>query len=169
MLSEKTQEGVLKVKARLVAQGFEDMERNYVRKDSPTCGRENPRLVLALITLQSWKIHSMDIKLVFLQGKPIEREVLLKPSKKASTNKVWTLSTTVYGLCDAPRVWYLSVKEELINTGGVKSRYDDAIFFWHNNQLLQGILSSHVDIFFFGQELSDSRKILLTILKEICH
>ena len=96
---------VLKVKARLVAQGFEDMERNYVRKDSPTCGRENPRLVLALITLQSWKIHSMDIKLVFLQGKPIEREVLLKPSKKASTNKVWTLSTTVYGLCDTPRVW----------------------------------------------------------------
>ena len=81
VLSEKTQEGVLKVKARLVAQGFEGMERNYVRKDSLTCGRENPRLVLALITLQSWKIHSMDIKLVLLQGKPIEREVLLKPGQ----------------------------------------------------------------------------------------
>ena len=63
VLSEKTQEGVLKVKARLVAKGFEEMERNFVRKDSPTCVRENLRLVLALITLQSWKIHSMVIKI----------------------------------------------------------------------------------------------------------
>ena len=33
--------------------------------------------------------------------------------------------------------------------GRVKSRYDDAISFWHNNHLLQGILSSHVDHFFW--------------------
>ena len=50
--------------------------------------RENLKLVLALITLQSWKIHSMDIKSAFLQGKPIEREVFLKPPKEASTNKI---------------------------------------------------------------------------------
>ena len=40
VLSEKTKEGVSKVKARLVAQGFEDMERNFARKDSPTCGEK---------------------------------------------------------------------------------------------------------------------------------
>ena len=89
----------------------------------------------------------MDIKSAFLQSKPIEREVFLKPLKEDSTNKVWELNTTVYGLCDAPRTWYLSVKEELINTGGVKSRYDDTIFYWHKNQLLQGILLSHEDDF----------------------
>ena len=49
VLSEKTQEGVSKVKARLVAQGFEEMERNFVRKDSPTCVRENFSLVLAVM------------------------------------------------------------------------------------------------------------------------
>ena len=103
------------------------MERNFVRKDSPTCSTENLRLVLALKTLRSWKIHSRDIKSAFLQSKPSEREVLLKPPKEVSINKVWKLYTTV---------WYLSVKEELINRGGVKSRHDDAIFFWHNNQLL---------------------------------
>ena len=70
--------------------------------------------------------------------------MFLKSPKEANTNKVWNWNTTVHGLCDAP----LSVKEELINTGGVKSRYDDVIFFWHNNQLLQGILLSHVDDFF---------------------
>ena len=40
VLSEKTKEGVSKVKARLVARGFEDMERNFARKDSPTCGEK---------------------------------------------------------------------------------------------------------------------------------
>ena len=77
----------------------------------------------------------MDIQSVLLQGKPIERVVILKPPKEASTNKVWSMNATVYGLCDTPRAWYLSVNEESINTGGVKSRHDDAIFFWHNNQL----------------------------------
>ena len=155
VLTEKIQEGVLRVKYRMLARGFDDMERNFVRKDSQTCDRENHRLVLVLITLQSWKIHSMDIKSALLQRKPIEGEVLLKPPMEVSTNKVWKLNTIVYGLCDAPRVCYLSAKEELINTAGVKSRYDHAIFFWHNNQLLQCILLSHVDNF-FGQELSGS-------------
>ena len=53
VLSEKTQEGVLIVKARLVAQDFQDMERNFVRKDPPICSRENFRLILAAISLQS--------------------------------------------------------------------------------------------------------------------
>ena len=141
MFSEKTQEGVSKVKARIVVRDLKDTERNFVRKDSPRCGRENLRLVLALITLKTWKIHSMDIKSAFLKGQP----------KEACTNEVWKLNTTIYGLCDAPKAWYLNVKEELINTGGVKSRYDDAIFFWHNNQLLQGILSSHMDDFFWSE------------------
>ena len=59
----------------------------------------------------------------------------------------------------------MSVKEELINPKGAKSRYDDGIFFWHYNELLQGILSSHGDNVSFGQELSGSRRILLTILE----
>ena len=114
----------------------------------------------------------MVIKSAFFQGKPIAREVFLKPPIEASTNEVRKLNTTVYGLCDAPRAWYLSVKEELINKGGVKSRYDDAIFLWHNNQLLQGILLSHVDNFFwsgtewFQKNIIDHMRKKLAISKE---
>ena len=50
-------------------------------------------------------------------------------------------------MCDAPREWYLSVKKELLATGCVKSRYDDAIFYWHKENTSQGILSAHVDDF----------------------
>ena len=57
----------------------------------------------------------MDLKTVFLQGKSIERDVFIKPPKEANTNKLWKLNTTVYGLCDAPREWYLSVKRVACN------------------------------------------------------
>ena len=70
----------------------------------------------------------MDIKTAFLQKKTMEREVFLKPSKEVSTNEVWKLNTTVFGLCDAPRAWHLSVKVELIKMKVVKSKYDDALF-----------------------------------------
>ena len=55
VLSEMIQESVSKVKGRLVAQSFEDMDKNFVRKDSSTCGKENLGLVLPLITLQHGK------------------------------------------------------------------------------------------------------------------
>ena len=38
-------------------------------------------------------------------------------------------------------------KKELLATECVKSRYDDAIFHWHKENTLQGILAAHVDDF----------------------
>ena len=119
-----------------------------MRKDSPTCGKENLRLIL-LINFNGWKINTMDIKAVFLQGKPKEKDVYLKPLKEAHAKKIWKLNTTAYGLGDAPRAWYLCVKEELLKTGGIKSTYDNAILYWHQKNQLQGILSSRVDDFFW--------------------
>ena len=88
----------------------------------------------------------MDIKSDFLQGKSIERDVIIKPPKEVNTNKLWKLKTTGYGLCDALREWCLSVKKGLLATGCLKSRCDDSIFYWHKENL-QGILSAHVDDF----------------------
>ena len=49
------------------------------------------------------KIHAMDIKSAFLQRKPIERDIYLKPPKEVNSQKIWKLNTTVYGLGDTPR------------------------------------------------------------------
>ena len=118
-----------------------------MRKDSPTCGRENLKLLFALTSSCNWRINTLDIKSAFLKGKSIERDVFIKQLKEANTNKLWKLKATVYGLCHAPREWYLSVKKELLATGCVKSRYDHAIFYWHKENTLQGILSAHMDDF----------------------
>ena len=88
----------------------------------------------------------MDIKTAFCRESQ-QKEIFINQPNEAKTNKLWKLKTKVYGLCDAPREWYLSVKKELLATGCVKSRYDGAIFHWHKENTLQGILAAHVDDF----------------------
>ena len=102
-------EGLSRTKAQLVAQGFEEMDANTTRKDSPTCGRENLRLILLIINLNRWKINTVDIK----------------------------------------SAWYFCVKKELLKRGGIKSMIMH-FFKWHQNNQLQGILSSYVDDFFWA-------------------
>ena len=103
VITEKVIEGVSRTKVRLVAHGFEDLNLNIVRTDSPTSGRENARLLFYIIASFDWGINTIDIRAAFLQGKPTERGVFLKPPKEAQTDKIWKLNVTVYGLCDAPR------------------------------------------------------------------
>lgn len=46
-----------------------------------------------------------------------------------------------------PKAYCLSEKKELLATGCVMSRYDDAIFYWHKANTLQSVLSAHVNDF----------------------
>ena len=142
-------------KARLVARGFEEENLNKIRKDSPTCSKENLQIVLAIISSHQWQASSLDVKSVFrLQGNQTDRDLYLKPPKEANTGNLWKLKTTVYGLIDASRVWYLQVKEELFEVGAEMYKYDEAIFYWRSKNILQGIISCHVDDFCWcGTEL----------------
>ena len=67
-----------RVKARLIARGFEEKNEELM-KDSPTCAKESLRLILAIMATRKWKIHSIDMKAAFLQGRPIDRKVYLLP------------------------------------------------------------------------------------------
>ena len=74
----------------------------------------------------------------------------MKSPQEAETVKLWILTTTVYRLCDAPRVWYLIVKGVLLKAGAVKSKFDYSVFYWQKDGKLEGIISCHVDDFFWG-------------------
>ena len=56
----------------------------------------------------------------------------------------------MYGLTDASRLWYIRVREELAKLNVSKSKFDDAIFYYHKNNNLEGIISTHVDDVFWG-------------------
>ena len=68
VVTEKNTENGRVTKARLVVRGFE--EENEVKSDSPTVHKESLRLFFfSAASTQGYKVHSIDIKAAFLQGK----------------------------------------------------------------------------------------------------
>ena len=143
-------DGIKICKARLCVRGFEE-EQDF-RTDSPTCSREGIRIFLSATASRKWKIHSMDVKGAFLQGKELDRQVTIRPPKEAETSKLWLLQKCAYGLADAPRCWYLRIREELISLGAQPSKFDNGIFLFLEKDLY-GIVILYVDdIMWSGDE-----------------
>ena len=71
-------------KARLVARGFEEFNSD-IPKDSPTCGTDSLRLILAALVQKDWKMHTIDIKTAFLQGVEISRKIFIRPPEEANS------------------------------------------------------------------------------------
>lgn len=148
---KETVDGVVP-KARLVARGFEEMQVSELQKDSPTCASESLRLLVAVICQKQWTLHSMDIKSAFLQGMEVSRDIFIKPPPEAnSEGTLWKLRKCVYGLADASLYWYNRVKNIFIETGGVISKVDPAVFDWlDQDNNVTGVLACHVDDFIWG-------------------
>ena len=82
------------------------------------------------------------------------------------TTNLWKLLVTVYGgLCDAPRAWYLKVKELLEASGAIKRKFDDAIIYWLCKGNLEIILCCNVDDFVWGGTKIFENKVM-KLLKE---
>ena len=147
---KQTENGLIP-KARLVARGFEERSDN-INKESPTCSKDSLRVVLGIINQMKWQLNSIDIKTAFLQGKSIEREVYLipPPEAKSPSDYVWSLKKCVYGLSDASLKWYQRVRSSLIYLGGKSSTLDPAVFSWHYQNTLIGVIAIHVDDFLWG-------------------
>ena len=153
------------VKARYVLRGFE--EETKFRTDSPTCQRESVRFALSVFATQKWKLHSIDFKTAFLLGDPIERDVFVKPPKEACTTKIWKLKKTVYGLKDAPRKWYLRLKQSILNRGCKLSSIDNGMFLMHVEGELIGMLVIFVDDVLWGGTHVFKEKVISKLKSEL--
>ena len=139
-----------KFKARLVARGFQEQD-NSIPSDSPTVNKSSLRLFLALISLNGWQCETMDVRAAFLQGKAIDRRVLVQPPKDLRNDEtVWLLKKTIYGLGDAARCWFLTVSDKLKKLGCTQSLYDKAVFTAHRNNKFKGLFGLHVDDFLYA-------------------
>ena len=120
------------------------------KTESPTCSRESVHLAITFITSNKWNLNAIDIKTSFLQGKKIDRTVIIKPPEEAQTNKLWKLNKCVYGLADTPRCWYLRLKEELLKLIVTISKYVPALFYYTKDNKLQGLMVCFVDDILWG-------------------
>ena len=123
-----------------------------IRNDSPTCSKEGLRTGLVIMVSTHWMCKSMDIKTAFLEGKELDQLVYLDPPKEANVPPVyiWKPSKCVYDLTDASRSWYLTLREELLKSGAVVSKYDQTTFTWYFGNKLHGIIATHIDDFCFA-------------------
>ena len=145
-------------KSRLVARGFQDQT---VGDDvgSPTAGRDSFRIQLALAANFSWDMDVADVPTAFLRADKqlFKRKVYLKPpcvgmkmcppEIRPEKNQVWRCITPVYGLNDAPRLWYETAVAKFLGEGLSRCAWDPCVFYRRgvNGKGLSGILILHVD------------------------
>ena len=141
-----------KVKASLVARGYEEFED--IKTESPTMNNNSFRALIMVAAARGWELRTLDVQSAFLQGMDLDRTVLLKPPKEAGVEKgkVWLLRKCLYGLCDASRQWYMKVLEVLKENGCWPSAQDNSVFTCQKDGRVIGILGVHVDDFVFAGE-----------------
>ena len=166
VVSEKTlSDGVKGVKARLVVRGFEEDER--VQSDSPTASKSSLRIAMAIISSEGWKCESIDIKAAFLQGNKIDRDIFIKPPIEVKEDGIiWKLDKAAYGLGDASRNWYFSVRENLLKSKCQQSELDKALFRWYNQGKLEGVFVMHVDDFLFAGTEAFSKSVIEVLVSK---
>lgn len=133
-----------KVKARLVARGFEEMLINQV--DAPTVNSTSLWCLFTVTASNNWKIQSFDVSSAFLQSEDLVRSVYVNPPAEArKSGIIWKLLKPMYGLGDSPRNWYFTLREHLLKQGCVISQLDKTLFRCYEKNKLIGLLVTHVD------------------------
>ena len=132
------------IKARFVTKGFQ--ERFSHPSDSPTSSRETIKIFLAIAGNEKWDVESSDVRCAFLQSDTIDREIYVEPPKeRRRPGLVWKLKKPCYGLGDASRKWFISLKNTLLQLGMTQSKRESCLFYFHKNNKLEGFLIIHVD------------------------
>jgi hypothetical protein len=123
---------IVRNKARLVAQGFSQVEGlDFGKTFAPIAHLEDIRTLLAFATSKGFKLYQIDVKSAFLNA-VIQEEVFVRQPQGFENpkypNRVFNLSKTLYGIKQAPRAWYARLKTFLLEHGYVMGSVDKTLF-----------------------------------------
>src|SRR3954468_23068268 len=159
---------VVRNKARLVAQGFSQVEGIDLGETYALVARlESIRILLAYAAHHNFKLQQMDVKSAFLNG-PLHELVYVKQppgfEDPKFPNHVYKLDKALYGLKQAPRAWYEHLKELSIDRGFEVGQIDPTLFTKKVNGELF-VCQLYVDDIIFGstnQAFNDEFSKLMT-------
>ncbi|GKB75916.1 retrovirus-related pol polyprotein from transposon TNT 1-94 [Tanacetum coccineum] len=124
--------GVLKNKARLVAQGFRQEEGiNFEESFAPVERIEAIRIFVANVVNKNMTIFQMDVKTAYLNGKIKEEVYVSQPERfvdQDNRSHVYKLIKALYGLKQAPRAWYDMLSSFFISQHFSKGAVDPMLF-----------------------------------------
>nr|GEX27411.1 hypothetical protein [Tanacetum cinerariifolium] len=123
---------VVRNKARLVAQRHTQEEGiDYKEVFAPVARIEAIRLFLAYASFMGFMVYQMDIKSAFLYG-TIEEEVYVcqPPGFEGPDypDKVYKVVKALYGLHQAPRAWYETLANYLLENGFQRGKIYQTLF-----------------------------------------
>jgi hypothetical protein len=123
---------VVKNKARLVAQGYSQVEGlDFGETFTPVARLEVIRILLAFVAYKGFKLYQMDVKSVFLNSVIQEEMYVMQPPGFESLkylDRVYNLSNVLYGLKQTPRAWYARLKTFLLEHEYAMGSVDKTIF-----------------------------------------
>ncbi|GKE00757.1 retrovirus-related pol polyprotein from transposon TNT 1-94 [Tanacetum coccineum] len=124
--------GVLKNKARLVAQGFRKEEGiDFEESFAPVARLEAIRIFVTNATNKNMTIFQMDVKTTFLNGE-LKEEVYVSQQEgfvdQDNPSHMYKLKKALYGLKQAPRAWYDMLSSFLISRHFSKGAVDPTLF-----------------------------------------
>jgi hypothetical protein len=121
-----------KYKARLVAQGFTQIHgTDYFETYSPVAKLASFRTILALAARQDWDIDTFDFNGAYLNGElSKDEDIYMKnpPGYDNNDGTVKHLKKSLYGLKQAGRKWYDTLKRTLADLGFCVSNADPGVF-----------------------------------------
>ena len=96
------------------------------------------RLILILSLVLNWTTVQSDYKNAFAQPNLTDKVYMELPkdfSAKQNGDFVLWLNKSLYGLCQAPLIWYEHLKANLEQCGFVTSKVDSCLFINHQKQI----------------------------------
>ena len=148
-----------KAKARIVIQGFRDPHLPLLSRDAPVLSRIGLMALLQWAASMGTDLVNGDCKSAFLQGKPDdegpEKIYMRVPQDGISLaaiedwnnapDTLYQLTAPVYGAANAPRRWYIHVRETMENLGWQVHSLDPCLFLKLNGTKVIAVLGIHVD------------------------
>jgi len=127
---------VVRYKARLVAQGFSQVEGvDYFDTYAPVARLASSRAVIAMANRLGLELHQVDIKGAYLNGELMEDEVLYMRHPPGypedASGRALRLRKSLYGLKQAGRRWYQKFTQILSSLGFQQCKVDQAVFYKH--------------------------------------
>lgn len=155
-------DGHIKFKARLVAQGYRQVEGiDYMETFSPVISMKNIRLLLALATLNEWEIHQMDFVSAYLNS-PIDVPIYMEQppgfeiGDKSAKDIVCKLRKSLYGLKQSGKNWNEHLHESLTNMGFYRCKNEPCIY--RKESLILGVYVDDILIVGIGKEIEKFKK-----------
>nr|GEX41966.1 putative ribonuclease H-like domain-containing protein [Tanacetum cinerariifolium] len=156
-------------KARLIAQGHtQEKGIDYEEVFAPVARIEAIRLFLAYAPFMGFMVYQMDVKSAFLYG-TIEEEVYVCQPRRFKDldypDKVYKVVKELYGLHQAPKAWYETLANYLLENDFQLGKIDQTLFIkkQKGNILLVQV---YVDEIIFGYTNKDLCKAFEKFIKD---